>query len=115
MISKSLILSVLTRLFTFTRRSGIGGDFLDDFKVFGQCVKLGNKINRGPYHLVCHAPKSTDLALLKRLVNKLLRQSNKVIICFENLCGPESITFNSVKSFTNLFKAVTNQRVGNVP
>ncbi|MFA5406786.1 MAG: TIM barrel protein [Candidatus Nanoarchaeia archaeon] len=92
-----------------------GGDFLDfidDFKVFEQCVRLGDKINKGFYHLVCHAPKSTDLVLLKKLVSKLLHQSSKVIICFENLCGPEAITFNSVKSFTNLFRSVTNKRVG---
>jgi len=88
-------------------------DFCQHYELIEQCVKLGDAINNGSYHLVVHCPciKGVDWELIKGNVTKLLSKSSKVVLCFENLHGEDSFSFRSVHDFVELFNRVSDERV----
>ncbi|HLE06151.1 MAG TPA: TIM barrel protein [Candidatus Nanoarchaeia archaeon] len=111
-------LSSLNKVFhlhaPFKNAKGAYVDFLNDFDVFSKCVKLGDTLNKGAYHLVTHCScgSEADFSVILANLKKLLKKSGKVIFCFENLTSEGSNWFKRVSDFSRLFNSVDNKRVG---
>lgn len=89
-------------------------DFLKDFDIFSKCVKLGDALNSGSYHIVTHCScgSDADLAVIITNLNKLLKKSGKAVFCFENLTSDGFNWFKRASDFKKLFDSVKSPRVG---
>ncbi len=82
--------------------------FSKDYRIIEKCVELGDIINEGRYHLVCHPLHSSEKIISN--AKKLLNKSKKVIICFENL-SHSYYDFTRAGEFIKLFEKIDDERV----